>query len=78
MATDTLICIFLLVLGMVLGYLFKQWRVSRVSSSGVIHVTETRDKVLYSLELTDYPEELRFKKIVRFDVDTSEESLNRE
>lgn len=78
MAIDTLVCIFLLALGFLLGYLFKQWRVSRVSSSGVIHVTETRDKVLYSLELTDYPEELRFKKVVRFDVDTSAESLDRE
>lgn len=78
MATDTLVCIFLLAFGFALGYLFKQWRVSRVSSSGVIHVTETRDKVLYSLELTDYPEELRFKKVVRFDVDTSVESLDRE
>lgn len=78
MATDTLVCIFLLAFGFALGYLFKQWRVGRVSSSGVIHVTETRDKVLYSLELTDYPEELRFKKVVRFDVDTSVESLDRE
>lgn len=78
MTTDVLVCIFLLVLGFALGYLVNQWRVSRVSSSGVLHVTETRDKMLYSLELTDYPEELRFKKIVKFDVDTSQQSLDRE
>lgn len=53
-----------------LGMLFERWRIRRISS-GVIHVTTTPDRTLYTLELLDYPEILMFKKVVVFDVDTS-------
>jgi len=45
---------------------------------GVMHIQDGREKTVYSLELADYPEELRFKKEVIFKVDAPEENLNRD
>ena len=61
-----------------LGMLIYIWRDKRKKSSGTIYVTESEEKTLYTLELDDYPEELKFKKTVVFKVDTSEDSLNRD
>lgn len=63
-------------LGVFFGVLISWWLKSRKSYSGTIFVTETEEKTLYSLELEEYPEELRFKQEVVFKVDASE--LDRE
>ena len=64
--------------GIIIGWYLKTWLVSRKRSSGTIYVTEREEKTLYTLELDDYPDELKFKKTVVFKVDTSEDSLNRD
>ncbi len=65
-------------LGITVGFYIKTWIVRREKSSGTIYVTEGEEKTLYSLELEEYPEALKFKKKVVFKVDTSEDSLNRD
>lgn len=77
MATDTLICLIILLIGIVLGYAIKSYLVGR-SKSGTIVVTKKEGRTLYSLELSEYPEKLEFKKIVVFDVDASGEDPVRE
>jgi len=64
--------------GILVGFLLKTWLVRREKSSGTIYVTEGEERLLYSLELDEYPEELKFKKKVVFKVDTSDDSLNRD
>jgi hypothetical protein len=61
--------------GMVAGFIFAGWRLHR-HYSGTIYVThdELQEKTLYSLELSDYPETLEFKKEVVFKVDASDSS----
>jgi hypothetical protein len=59
-----------LVLGCAIGYLLRSW--SDRQNVGTIHVTLREGQTLYSLELLDYPETIRFRKRVYFDVDTSE------
>lgn len=61
-------------LGIVIGILLEKWKSSRGRYSGTILVTESEEKTLYSLELDEYPEELKFKKEVVFKVDASETS----
>lgn len=65
------------IIGALLGFLIRSWMVRRQRSSGTIYVTHKEEKILYSLELDDYPESIQFKKTVVFKVD-SDESLNRE
>ena len=65
-------------LGIIVGFYIKTWLVRREKSSGTIYVTEGEERLLYSLELDEYPEELKFKKKVVFKVDTSDDSLNRD
>jgi len=77
MATDTLVCLFVLLVGIVLGYVIKSYLVGR-SKSGTIVVTKEGGRTLYSLELSEYPEKLEFKKMVVFDVDASGENPDRE
>jgi hypothetical protein len=64
-------------IGILIGYLVKTWRIRKEKSSGTIYVTHEQEKTLYSLELDDYPESIEFKKKVVFKVDASEESLDR-
>jgi hypothetical protein len=77
MATDTLICLIILIVGIVLGYAIKSYLIRR-SKSGTIVVTKNEGRTLYSLELSEYPEKLEFKKRVVFDVDASGENPDRE
>ena len=67
-----------LLLGFSIGYTVKSWVGSRTTASGTIYVTEEHHKTLYSLELLEYPETIKFKKQVVFKVDASEADLNRE
>lgn len=71
------IYVFIFVLGLILGFVFKGW-LSRRKAVGTIHVIKEDTRTLYSLELEDYPESLAFHKVVLFKVDTSKESLDRE
>jgi hypothetical protein len=77
MATDTSICLVILLIGIVLGYVIKSYLVGR-SKSGTIVVSKEGGRTLYSLELSEYPEKLEFKKMVVFDVDASGENPDRE
>ena len=63
---------FACILGIVIGILLEKWRAQRNRYSGTILVTESEEKTLYSLELDEYPENLKFKKEVVFKVDSSE------
>lgn len=67
-----------LALGLMIGALLTLLYFVRQKSSGTIYVSGTEEKTLYSLELDDYPEELKFKKKVVFKVDNSDDSLSRE
>jgi hypothetical protein len=64
--------ILILLLGFVIGFLTSEWTRRRSRSSGVIHVSHSRGKTLYSLELSDYPEKLEFKKKVIFTVESDD------
>lgn len=68
---EILIYVLILWLGVIVGFLIRSL-LFRNKSSGTIYVTVNSEKTLYSLELNDYPEELRFKKEVVFKVDSSE------
>jgi hypothetical protein len=72
MGISAYILVFLL--GIAVGSLIKGWLIRRRNFVGTIHVVRERDKTLYSLELSDYPESIEFRKIAIFKVDTPEES----
>jgi len=63
--------------GLLTGFMLLRWRMQRLfnKTSGTIHVSEDeiRHKTVYTLELEDYPETLRLKKVVMFKVDAPEE-----
>jgi hypothetical protein len=65
-----LIYVLILWLGVIIGFLIRALFGNK--SSGTIYVTRDATKTLYSLELNEYPEELRFKKEVVFKVDSSD------
>jgi hypothetical protein len=69
--------IFIFWAGLIVGFLLLRWKFYRdfKRTSGTIHVTEDeiRHKTVYTLELDDYPETLRLKKVVIFKVDAPEE-----
>ncbi len=67
---DILIYLLILWVGIILGFFIRALFGNR--SSGTIYVTRDAQKTLYSLELNEYPEVLRFKKEVVFKVDASE------
>jgi len=62
------------IFGVLVGILLNKWWARRDRYSGTILVTESEEKTLYSLELDEYPENLKFKKEVVFKVDASEKS----
>jgi hypothetical protein len=63
--------------GLITGFILLRWRLYRMfnKTAGTIHVTEDeiRHKTVYTLELDEYPEMLRLKKVVVFKVDAPEE-----
>lgn len=75
---SVLTIIALLLVGFSAGYSVKHFLVRRVRTSGTIYVTHGEEKTLYSLELSDYPETLEFKKQVVFKVDALDKNFNRE
>ena len=63
-------------LGTTVGFILGLWWLGRKRDYvGTIHVTEDeiRRKTVYTLELDDYPETLRLKKVALFKVDAPEE-----
>lgn len=58
--------------GAFIGFLIRAWIAYRASYTGVIHIHDDKEKTVYSLELNEYPEEIRFKKEVVFKVDASD------
>jgi len=73
-----LLWILIYILGMLVGFLLKTFLYRITSYTGVIHIYDGEEKTVYSLELNEYPEEIRFKKEVVFKVDAPEEKLNRD
>jgi hypothetical protein len=67
---EILIYVLILWLGVIIGFFIRALFGNK--SSGTIYVTQNAEKTLYSLELDEYPEELRFKKEIVFKVDSSE------
>lgn len=57
--------------GFFVGFAVKWWLGYRSSYTGTIYISTRDHKTLYSLELEEYPEEIRFKKEVVFKVDAS-------
>lgn len=58
-------------LGLFLGFCLRSWLGRRFKHySGTMLVSHNEEKTVYTLELNDYPDELRFKKEVVFKVDT--------
>ena len=61
--------------GIGVGLLMKVRKVIKFDKyDGTIYVNqdEVTEKIVYTLELDEYPEKLKFKKLVVFKVDTSE------
>jgi hypothetical protein len=66
--------------GLVVGFLIKTWldvKFRHYSGTILVSTNELEEKTLYSLELDDYPERLKFEKEVVFKIETSEESSDR-
>lgn len=59
-------------LGLYMGFLTHVLLLRRTSQVGTIFITETDAKRVYTLELEDYPDEIRFKNKVVFKVDASD------
>lgn len=66
------------IIGGCLGILLHKWISQRNIPSGTIHITRSRGRILYTLELEEYPEEIAFKKRVVFTVDSPFESPDRD
>ena len=71
-------CFVVFIFGLAIGWVLRGWVARKERSSGTIYVTHDQEKTLYSLELTDYPETIEFKKKVVFKVEAPEENLTRE
>lgn len=69
---EILIYTLILWLGFLLGFFVHALLTLKDTAVGTLHVTRDREKTVYSLELENYPDELRFKKEVVFKVDSSE------
>lgn len=63
-----LICIF----SLNIGIFATLWYIRKSRQVGTIFITGNEDKRVYTLELEDYPDEIRFKNKVVFKVDASD------
>jgi hypothetical protein len=66
--------------GMFVGFVLHIWMIYKFKYySGTLVVdVDDRDKIIYTLVLDDYPEELKFKKVIALKVDAPAESSDRE
>jgi hypothetical protein len=71
------IYVVIFVTGLYTGFLVKVMLGRMHSYDGKIVVTHRPDKIVYTLELEDYPDTIQFKKEVILKVDASDESLDR-
>ena len=65
-------------IGLYAGFLIRSLLARMQSYTGIMHIYEGEEKTVYSLELNEYPETIRFKKEVVFKVDAPEEFLHRD
>lgn len=65
---------------MFVGFILHIWMINKFKYySGTLVVdVDDRDKIIYTLVLDDYPEELKFKKVIALKVDAPAESSDRE
>lgn len=68
---EILIYAVILWVGIFIGFFIRALFGYKDHYTGTIYVTREEEKTLYSLELNDYPDELRFKKEVVFKIDAS-------
>ena|GEM_PF-3636388 len=61
-----------MLVGGLLGFFAHYWLISMQTFQGTIHITRAPDKTVFSLELDDDPEELAYKPMVIFKVETTE------
>lgn len=64
--------ILIYIFGLYMGFSFMWWINRRNRQIGTIFITGNEDKRVYTLELEDYPDEIRFKNKVVFKVDASD------
>jgi hypothetical protein len=60
------------ILGIYMGFMVTWWISRKSKQVGTIFITGNEDKRVYTLELEDYPDEIRFKNKVVFKVDASD------
>ncbi len=72
---DILIYVLILLTSLVIGILASRlehkWLFKNKKYSGTIFVSKNEDKIVYSLELENDPEQLQFEKEVTFKVESS-------
>lgn len=57
--------------GLIVGFLLRVWIGKVTGYTGTIFVSRDAQKTVYTLELEEYPDEIRFKKEVVFKVDAT-------
>ena len=75
--TEILIYVLIYCFGLFVGFGLRSYLNRFTHYSGVIQVTRSEGKTLYSLVLNEYPEKLEFRKQVLFKVEAPDENLNR-
>lgn len=60
------------------GFFLKVWLNKKKAFGGTIYVKEAPDKTVYTLEVTNDPENLKYQDQILFKIAPYEESLNRE
>lgn len=64
--------VLIFIFGLYTGFMIMLWISRKSSQVGTIFITGNEDKRVYTLELEDYPDEIRFKNKVVFKVDASD------
>lgn len=75
---DFVIYVLIFYAGAMIGFLIRNWIASKTHYDGMILVTKTEGKTMYTLVLDDYPDKLEFKKKVILSVNSADESPTRD
>lgn len=70
------VCIFYV--GVFAGFILRSWLGTKKSYDGVIVITKSLDKQLYSIELADDPEMIMFEENILLKVEVKNEDESRE
>lgn len=72
-----LVIFFIFLFGSMIGYGVRLWIESETAYGGVILVQKQDEKLVYTLEIFDDPEQLQYEEQILFRVDSSDLSLDR-